>query len=379
MAEPMKTLAAALLLAACTSASAADLLLEAPLLFDADRGVMIKNATVVIEGDRIVSAGTKARTSGKRITLPKGTVLLPGLIDAHVHLGLSRDSAADARKTLDAGFTTVRDLGGGLAVAQQISEGKIEGPRAIASGPGLGSPGGVCVAVFGPDGAVTDEASGRERVKAQIASGAGVIKICAGGGVVAAPRDGDTVELEENVIAAIVDEAHKGRRKVAAHAQTAKAILTAARAGVDSIEHGGFVDDAAIAELKARGTALVPTLARLDLAMKNAERRDALYANMRAAFEKGVRIVNGSDGTVLPHGENAKELAALVKIGMTPAQALQSATIRAGELLDVKAGRVQPGYFADFLVVRGDPLKDIKDIENVVLVIKGGRIVKDAR
>jgi imidazolonepropionase-like amidohydrolase len=386
----MKNLAALLLVLACTTAQEppADLVIEAPRLLDVETGRYIENAMIVIRGDRIAEITTSRHVETKHyMTLPAGSVVLPGLIDAHTHLAWSRaDGFDDAKNTLHAGFTTVRNLGSDSTADQTLREaidsGRIEGPRIVRSGAGLGAPDGVCAQVFGAAAAVSDEASARAKVREQIANGAEVIKICAGGGVFAAQRDAETIELSEGVIKAIVDEAHRGGRKVAAHAQGANAIITAARAGVDSIEHGGFLTEAAAVELRERGVALVPTLARIDIALQNAteqnregltRRRAVVYDNARIAMRNGVRIVNGSDATVLPHGMNARELRALVEIGMTPLQAIRAATIDAAQLLGRNdIGRIAPNALADLIAVGQDPLADITALERVTLVVKGG-------
>ena len=377
-------------LAVLLLAASIDLVIEAPRLLDVDKGVYIDEQIIVVRDDRVVEVRKAPyRGTGRRLSLPPGTVAMPGLVDAHVHLAWSSsDGVQDARKTLRAGFTTVRNLGSDsdavFALRDRIERGEIEGPRMQVSGAGLGSAGGVCAQVFGAASVVADEASAREKVRSQIARGADVIKLCAGGGVFASPRDAEALELEEKTIAAIVDEAHREGRKVAAHAQSQRAILTAARAGVDSIEHGGQIDETAGAELATRNIALVPTLARLDAAAANAapenaeaakRRREAGFTRAALARKLGVRIVNGSDGSVLPHGENMRELRALVDIGMTPGEAIVAATARAGDLLGWKVGRLRPGYFADLVVVRGDPLQDIGAMQNVVMVIKGGRVI----
>jgi imidazolonepropionase-like amidohydrolase len=380
----------------CTSATAppADLVIEAPRLLDVERGAYIDNAKIVIRGERIAEVTTRNVDANKRVTLPAGSIVLPGLIDAHTHLAWSSsDGIEDAKRTLRAGFTTVRNLGSDSdadrLLHDAIQSGRSEGPRIIRSGAGLGAKDGVCARVFGEAAVVTDEASARQRVREQIANGAEVIKFCAGGGVIAAQRDADSIELSEDIIRAIVDEAHKANRKVAAHAQGSAAILTAARAGVDSIEHGGMVSGEAADLMRERNVTLVPTLARVDLSLENANdqnrealtrRRAMVFDNARTAVQRGVKVVNGSDASVLPHGLNARELRALVDIGMSPLQAIRAATIDAATLLGRNdIGRIAPNAYADLIAVEADPLADIKALEKVTFVVKGGRVVVQSR
>jgi imidazolonepropionase-like amidohydrolase len=333
------------------------------------------------------------------IDLPSSTVL-PGLIDVHVHLTLgARASTAiagaeDARRTLEAGFTTVRDLGANgldnLVLSRAIDAGEVAGPRIIAAGPGLGAPGGVCERVFGPGGTVRHLEDVRRVVAAQAAAGAGVIKVCAGGGVLPG-QAGSGPELSESLFRAIVSEAHARHLRVAAHATTTDAVALAARSGADSVEHGGVLDDAAIAALAGNRVVLVPTLYRLDWILGQAgsqpataggltrEQRSSAFdaaARVRAA---GLPIALGTDATVIPHGANAREFRALREIGVSSLDAIRAATTVAADLLGLagEVGRIAPGFSADLIAVSGDPLRDVVALETVEFVMKSGRVVVD--
>ncbi|HEV8239043.1 MAG TPA: amidohydrolase family protein [Thermoanaerobaculia bacterium] len=358
------------------------------------------------EGERIAAVGPASSImvpKGARvIDLPKAT-LLPGLIDVHVHLtwddGKSEATREAARKTLEAGFTTVRSCGApegaDLVVRDAIERGEMVGPRVIAAGAPLGFAGGVCAQVFPGSGVYTTQEQALAHVRKLKDAGASWVKVCAGGGVVPGPDDESVVEGSPEILAAIVAEAHRLGLKVAAHAQGPAAIAAAVRAGVDSIEHGSLVDEATAKLMVERGTWLVPTFYRLrwrreaaaaagapaaaiERAAANAERvRD----RQRRAIALGVPVALGTDATVIPYGLDAREVPAMVELGMTPLQALQAATTRAAAMLgwSDRVGSLQPGHFADLVAVEGDPLADPAALERVALVVKAGVVVREPK
>ncbi|HEY6308592.1 MAG TPA: amidohydrolase family protein [Candidatus Angelobacter sp.] len=390
-------------------------------LLDVKSGRTIDNVTIVIEGDKIVSTGppqwSKPPANLKTIDLPNAT-LLPGLIDAHTHLTFDPNfgyqelgvsipkealiGAKNARITLEAGFTTVRNVGASgytdIALRDAINEGMLPGPRIIASGPALSITGGHCDQNLLPyewhaksDGAADGVEGVQHKVREIIKYGADVIKICATGGVLSKGDDPRASQYTLEEMKAIVADAHRLGRKVAAHAHGAQGIAWAAEAGVDSIEHGSYIDDNGIKIMKQHGTYLVPTQYLSDWMRENATKigLPAMYAtkmkevtsvsrqNIKKAFEAGVKIAFGTDAAVYPHGLNAHEFAVYVQIGMTPLQAIQTATVNAADLLGwAKIGSIEAGNFADIIAVNGDPTKDVTLLQNPVFVMKGGTVYK---
>jgi imidazolonepropionase-like amidohydrolase len=392
-------------------------------LLDVKSGKLLADQTLIIQDGKIVSSGpaasTKAPDGAAIIELPNATIL-PGLIDAHTHitsdptfgyaeLGISvpREAligAKNARITLNAGFTTVRNVGAGgytdVALRDAINAGDVPGPRMLVSGPPLGITGGHCDNNLLPfeyhavaDG-VADGISGvQQKVRQNIKYGADLIKICATGGVLSKGDDPQASQYTLEEMKAIVADAHRLGRKVAAHAHGAQGILWASEAGVDSIEHGSYIDDAGIAEMKKNGTYLVPTLYLGDWFLENAEKNhvpDFYLAKAKAvmpiarkniahAFASGVKVAFGTDAAVYPHGLNAHEFAVMVKLGLTPLQSIQAATVNAADLLgwSGKVGSLEPGAWADIVAVDGDPLKDVTTLERVKFVMKGGEVVKN--
>jgi imidazolonepropionase-like amidohydrolase len=390
---------------------------------DVKSGKVLSDQTFIIEDGKIVSAGpateTKAPADAVRIELPNATVL-PGLIDAHTHLtyeprfgyeelGVSvvrsaLTGAKNARVTLEAGFTTVRNVGAegysDVALRDAINAGDVPGPRMLVSGPALGITGGHCDNNLLPfdyhatgDGVADGIAAVQHKVRENIKYGSDLIKICATGGVLSKGDDPQASQYTLEEMKAIVADAHRLGRKVAAHAHGAQGILWASEAGVDSIEHGSYIDDAGIAEMKKNGTYLVPTLYLGDWFLENAERNHVAEfllgkaktvmpiarKNIAHAFASGVKVAFGTDAAVYPHGLNAHEFTVMVKLGLTPLQAIQAATMNAADLLgwQGKVGSLEPGAWADIVAVDGDPLKDVTTLERVKFVMKGGDVVKN--
>jgi len=391
-------------------------------ILDVKTGNMLSGQAIVIEGDKIVSVGSaadaKLSPATQTIDLPNATVL-PGLIDAHTHLtfdpanlgyeglGISypREAligARNARVTLEAGFTTVRNVGAGgysdVALRDAINAGDVPGPRMLVSGPAMGITGGHCDDnLLAPQFHATElgVADGvdavRHKVRENIKYGADLIKICATGGVMSKGDDPNASQYTREEMKAIVEEAHRLRRKVAAHAHGAEGVSWASDAGVDSIEHGHLMDDSSIATLKKNGTYIVPTLYLMDWNRENLGKRNApdyVVRKMQAvsavgqdtlkkAFAAGVKVAFGTDAAVYPHGLNAHEFAVYVRLGMSPLQAIQTATIHGADLLgwSSKIGTLEAGKWADLIAVEGDPLKDVTTLERVKFVMKGGEVV----
>ena len=391
-------------------------------ILDVKTGTMLSGQAIVIEGDKIVSVGpaadAKLSPATRTIDLPNATVL-PGLIDAHTHLtfdpanlgyeglGISypREAligARNARVTLEAGFTTVRNVGAGgysdVALRDAINAGDVPGPRMLVSGPAMGITGGHCDDnLLAPQFHATElgVADGldavRHKVRENIKYGADLIKICATGGVMSKGDDPNASQYTREEMKAIVEEAHRLGRKVAAHAHGAEGVSWASDAGVDSIEHGHLMDDSSIATLKKNGTYIVPTLYLMDWNRENLGKRNApdyVVRKMQAvsavgqdtlkkAFAAGVKVAFGTDAAVYPHGLNAHEFAVYVRLGMSPLQAIQTATIHGADLLgwSSKIGTLEAGKWADLIAVEGDPLKDVTTLERVKFVMKGGEVV----
>jgi imidazolonepropionase-like amidohydrolase len=403
-------------------AQATKTVIRAGHLLDIKTGHMLDNVTVVIEGDKISSIGTGPAPAGANvIDLPNAT-LLPGLIDAHTHLtfdpnfgyqelGISipmetLTGAKNARITLEAGFTTVRNVGAAgysdIALRDAINQNMLPGPRIIASGPALSITGGHCDNNLLPysyhataDGVADGVESVQHKVREIIKYGADVIKICATGGVLSKGDDPRASQYTLEEMQAIVADAHRLGRKVAAHAHGSQGILWASEAGVDSIEHGSYIDQDDIAMMKSKGTYLVPTLylgewmtqnaAKIGLPEMYATKMRTIVAvarqNVKKAFDSGVKVAFGTDAAVYPHGLNAHEFAVYVQLGMTPLQAIQTATVNAADLLgwSDRIGSLDAGKFADMVAVNGDPTKDVTLLQNPIFVMKGGVVYKQGR
>ncbi|MCU1296554.1 MAG: Pro-Hyp dipeptidase [Acidobacteriaceae bacterium] len=415
------------LLSAAQSAGsqpAKHLVIRAGHVLDVHSGKTLSNQVIVVEGDQIVSIGAaaeaKTSASDQVIDLSNATVL-PGLIDAHTHLtGDPKDvgyeglaisvpratltGAKNARVTLEAGFTTVRNVGADgysdVALRDAINAGDVPGPRMLVSGPPLGITGGHCDNNMLPSeyhavgiGVADGISAVQHKVRENIKYGADLIKICATGGVLSMGDSAQASQYTVEEMKAIVADAHRLGRKVAAHAHGAQGILWASEAGVDSIEHGSYIDDAGIAEMKKNGTYLVPTLYLGDWFLANAdslhvppfilakakEVMPAARKNIAHAFASGVKVAFGTDAAVYPHGLNAHEFSVMVKLGLSPLQSIQAATINAADLLgwSGKVGAIEPGQWADIIAVDGDPLQDVTTLERVKFVMKGGAVVKN--
>jgi imidazolonepropionase-like amidohydrolase len=374
-------------------------------LIDGKNNAPTTNAIILIEGERIIAVGRdlKIPTAAQVIDLSKATVL-PGLIDTHTHLTYHYDTQANetpevtakyaaenAQLTLEAGFTTVRNLGAGggadFALRDRINRGQIPGPRMLASGAPL--------VRRSAESAGTDMsariAAVRIFVRQQIAAGASVIKIF----VTAGAGGGPSLLFTEEEIRAVVDEASKAHLRVAAHAHSTEGIKAAVRAGVASVEHASFLDDEAIKMMIAGHVAMVPTLYLPNHYLAHKEKfgfdearwqalddlRHQTPGNFTKALKAGVWIVMGSDAVAGYHGGNAKEIEWMVKNGMTPAQAIRATTADAALLLgwEDRVGAIEPGKFADVIAVTGDPQRDITELQRVHFVMKSGAVIKNER
>ena len=395
---------------------AAVTVVRAARVLDVSSGRMTANGSVVVRNGRISAVNPASAPANATVIDLGNLTLLPGFIDLHTHL-VSEISAAsfiqvvtsteadgafssvpNARKTVMAGFTTVRDFGGDVTVAlgKAVDKGIVTGPRIIPSRNPLGITGGHCdvtgfapgILEGGPEDGVADGVD--EVVKAvryQIKHGAQVIKTCATAGVLSLEGPVGAQQYREEELRAMVDEAARHGIRVAAHAHGAAGIKAAIRAGVTTIEHGSEIDDEAIALMKERGTWLVPTtylVDRINLAVLPPPIRakaelilPIARKNLEHAVASGVRIAFGTDAGVYPHGENAGEFAVYVKLGMTPLRALQTATIFAAEALGkTDRGDIAVGKLADLIAVEGNPLEDITATQRVRWVMQGGKVLK---
>ena len=402
------------------------MVLKAAHLFDSTGTALKDGAIVVVRGDRIVSVGTAAAPAGARVIDLGEATLLPGFIDAHTHLTLEfqKDyyhfiydrlmrfpaeqamyAAMYARRTLEAGFTTVRNVGAydfvDVGLRNAINAGVAEGPRILTAVHGLGSPGGHFddysfppdkVKPWGPiEGICSGPEECREAVRYQMKWGADLIKIAASGGVLSEADPVDVPQLTLEEMSAIVSEAHKWRRKVAAHCHGDAAARIAIEAGVDSIEHGSFLTEDTLKLMKAKGVYLVPTRMAVYWVSKQADAgaypqkiadkaRAAAAAHgtmFKAALRIGVPIALGTDAGVYPHGMNAMEFGLMTDLGMSPAAALLAGTRESAKLLGIEAqvGTLEAGKVADVVAVPGSVLGDIHATEHPVFVMHLGHIV----
>ena len=397
--------------------------IKAAHLIDPVVGKMLTDQVIVISGDRIAAFGAAADilvpADAQLIDLGTATVL-PGLIDAHVHLTndyrqqgyqklqysiprMALHGAYNARRTLEAGFTAVRNLGAAgysdIAIRDAIVAGELPGPRMRVSGPPIGSTGGHCDSNWLPP-RYQDRAAGvadgpwaiREKVRETRKFGADIIKFCATGGVLSKGDPVGDQQLTQEEMNALVDEAHRMGFKVAAHAHGAEGINAAIEAGVDSVEHASLIDERGIRLAKRRGTVLVMDIyvdtyilehgTEFGLLPESLEKEKEIGQlqrdNFRKAHNAGVKMVFGSDAAIFPHGTNAKQFAYMVEYGMSPMEAIQAATVNAAELLGwgEDIGTIAPGYFADIIAVAGNPLENVTVLEDVRFVMQGGKVVK---
>ncbi len=423
MFEPVGKIAIGLILLATAPGLAAPapadtLVLRAERMLDVKRGRIVSPAVVVVDGERIREVNPDRLPDGVEIIDLGDRTLLPGLMDMHTHLTLDlegdwvhrpvKETAADsalrgarnAWLTLQAGFTTVRDIWArgfsDIALMRAIEHDLIIGPRMFASGHGLSITGGHCeitgfapgILEPGPQGGVADGVDKvLKAVRYQIKHGANVIKVCATAGVLSFEGPVGAQQYSRAELDAVVEEASRHGVKVAAHAHGAAGILAATLAGVASIEHGSELNDEIFRAMKEHGTYLVPTTYIADaidpdtlppvLAAKARSILPVAKESLRRAIRAGVPIAFGTDAGVYPHGENAKEFAALIERGMTPIEAIRSATLNCADLLGVDdRGEIRADLLADIIAVPGDPLKDITVLEDVQFVMKGGRIYK---
>jgi imidazolonepropionase-like amidohydrolase len=350
-------------------------------MIDVENGRLIENVTLVIEGDRIVAAGRSADVSvpakAAPIDLPD-LILLPGLIDAHVHLTLAGEPSANARTTLAAGFTTVQDLGAqgyaNVSLKKAISDGRVEGPRLVASGPWLGIAGGTCD--FNGIGVRGAEAF-RQRVRQDVERGADLIKVCVTGWVADALKDPAKYEISDEELAAAIDEAHRLGRRVAVHALSEAGIAVAVRLGADLVAHAGFPSPETVVAMKARAIPQLPTL--FSLSGNTPERVSALKTHIRGAVAAGLPIAFGTDAGVIPHGQNAREFEHLASIGLDAPSAIRSATLSAARAVGMPddIGTLSRGRLADVIGVEGDPLRDLGALQRVRFVMKDGNVFRN--
>ncbi len=426
----------AVVLVSAIAASAADqtVVLKAARMFDGKSKSLIPNGVVVVQGDKIVDVGSNlAGPAGAKMIDLGDATLSPGFMDAHTHLTL--DFSGDfnkrrleqldlnvseqaikavgyARTTVEAGFTTVRDVGSrfvssrefvDVALRNAINKGVIVGPRMLVATKGIGATGGH----FDPTGGFRDFLFGREpdytdgiangpdeirkAVRFEVKNGADVIKAAVSGGVLSLADEVDTPQFTPAEMTALVDESHRLRKKVAVHCHGDQAAREAIEAGVDSIEHGSFMKPETVALMKKKGTFLTPTLMAAEYIVGKIESYPpALQAKARAAYnarsqmfrnalKMGVKVSFGTDAAVFPHGQNAKEFALMTGLGMAPIDALKAATSNDAELLGIseKVGTLEKGKVADIVAVPGDPMTDITATERVSFVMKEGKVIRN--
>jgi imidazolonepropionase-like amidohydrolase len=405
------------------------LVIRAAYLFDAVNGTMRNDGVVVVQGGKIVGVGNNAvAPAGARILDMGDATILPGFIDAHTHLTeefnadyyrgvydkLMRTPAEQgfyaarwAKRTLDAGFTTVRNVGGSdhldIALRNAIDAGVVQGPRILSAANSLGSTGGHCDGRSWPadrikppgliEGVCNGPESCRQAVREQMKYGADVIKICASGGVLSEADPVDVPQLTPDELRAIITEAHNWKRKVAAHAHGDVAARLAIEAGVDSIEHGTFLSEDTLTLMRRKGVYLVPTRSAVDWVGRQADTyppkiaekarvanaaHDAMFKN---AIRLGVPIAFGTDAGVFPHGTNAKEFSLMTAVGMTPTNALLAGTREAARLLGLseEIGTLEAGKNADIVVVPGDAAANVRATETPLLVLRNGQVVVEKK
>jgi imidazolonepropionase-like amidohydrolase len=419
---PVKAFLAAIagVMLATPPLAAEQVIVTADRLLDVRAGAYVERPVVIVEDGRIVEvrSGGGIPPGARHIRLD-GMTLLPGLIDMHVHLDSDPTyggytylqfndrfwsvlGVVHAERTLRAGFTTVRNVGADawndVGLRQAIDAGKIVGPRVVSAGYAIGSTGGHCDKTYFPpsmeqkspynfDG--PDEA--RKRVREVRKYGAQVIKICATGGVFSLNTEPGQQQVSLAEMRAVVEEAHLQGLKVAAHAHGTSGIKDAIRAGVDTIEHASLIDEEGIVLARRHGTWLSMDIYNTEYIQsegtkngtleenlrKDREIADLQRQNFRRAHQGGARMVYGTDAGVYPHGQNARQFRIMVRYGMTPLEAIRSATVNAAEALGRSdVGIVEKGRYADLVGVRGDPLADVAALESVAAVVKGGELIR---
>ena len=400
--------------------TAQNMVIKGATILDVTNGDMIKNHVVIVKDGRI-DAVSPARSSdipkGIEVIDLQGHTLLPGLIDMHVHLtsgggyhGYERLKLTDerrailgvvhAKETLMAGFTTVRNVGAGsfgdVALRDAINDGDIPGPRMLVSGPPIGITGGHCSDnnLLPPEYGISGEGvadgpwAARTAVRRNIKYGADLIKTCSTGGVLSKGTKVGAPQYTVEELTALIDEAHSRGLKVASHAHGAEGIINALIAGADTIEHASFINDEGIRLAIENDAALSMDIyvteyilgegASAGILEESLEKERMTGATQRSNFRKAVQagatIVYGTDAGVYPHGQNAKQLSRMTRFGMTPLQALQSATTVAAEVMGLgyEVGKIEAGYAADFIAVKGNPIEQIDLLEAPTAVIKGG-------
>jgi imidazolonepropionase-like amidohydrolase len=396
-------------------------LLRTGHILDVKTGAEPAAQTIIVTGDRITAitptASTPRQPGDTEIDLTRYTVM-PGLIDVHTHLTMANNfdpyfelsmtpakeaiiGVENAKVTLEAGFTTVRNVGASdytdVALRDEINAGHIPGPHMQVSGPPLGITGGHCDENLLPfeyhlvaDGVADGIAAVQHKVRQNIKYGADLIKICATGGVLSKGDDPQASQYTLEEMQAIVADAHRLGRKVAAHAHGAQGILWATEAGVDSIEHGSYLDEEGIAAMKKHGTYFVPTAYLVDW-MQQSGHLPALYQqkmkdvsavekqNAIRAIKAGVKVALGTDAAVYPHGLNAHEIDVYVnQFGMSPLEGIQTGTINAADLMGWtdRVGTLEPSKYADIIAIEGDPLKDVRLLQHIPFVMKSGIVYK---
>jgi imidazolonepropionase-like amidohydrolase len=402
--------------------AAARTLVRAGSLLDVKTGKLLDSQTLIVVGDTIQSIAPSAQVPvqpGDAVIDLSGLTVLPGLIDVHTHLTFNTNfdpyytltqtdakeainGVVNARATLLAGITSVRNVGADgytdVDLRDAINSGQVIGPHMQVSGPLIGITGGHCDDDLLPfrfhaagDGVADGIAQVQHMVRQNIKYGADLIKICATGGVLSRGDDPQASQYTLEEMQAIVADAHRLGRRVAAHAHGAQGIFWATEAGVDSIEHGSYIDDAGIAAMKKHGTYLVPTLYLEDWMVQNGnlppfshQKMVAISAvakqNIKHAIDAGVKIAMGTDAAVYPHGLNAHELDVYVnQLGMAPLAALQTATVNAADLMgwSAKTGSLEPGKWADIIAVEKNPIDDVRVLQDVKFVMKAGVVYKN--
>ena len=425
-----RPLALVLTLAASSAGAAGPVtVVRAARLYDGRSDTVVTPGVVVVSDGHIVGAGSRVDVPAGATVIDLGdATLLPGLMDAHTHVSFESsldwkqdqldalkkpipeqaiDATEYARRTLLAGFTTVRDLGSSdlidVGLRNAINSGKVLGPRMLVSVNAIGARGGHCdptggfrPELFREPGTEQGVANGPDQIRAAVRfdtkHGADVIKTCATGGVLSEADKVDSPQLTQAELDALVDEAHALGRKAAAHAHGAEGAKRAIRAGIDSIEHGSFLDDEAFEMMRKKGTYFVPTplpciMSRLREAkapaniIEKAASADARAGEtLKAAIGKNAKIAFGSDAAVCPHGTQLNQFAVFVRAGMKPLAAIRTATSVDAALLDMAdRGTLEAGKLADVVAVPGDPSRDITVMERLFFVMKGGAVVRNDR